>query len=49
MPFVKRQLGIDAIDIVPVADAKPDEPGYAEPIVAAAEPGTPGFVFYNLP
>ena len=49
MPFIKRQLNIDNIDVVPVAEAKADQPGYDEIKVAAAEPGAPGFVFFNLP
>ncbi|KAK4700721.1 leucyl-tRNA synthetase, partial [Phenoliferia sp. Uapishka_3] len=49
LPYIKRQLAIEQIEIVAVEDVKTDEPGYAEPIVGSAEPGAPGFVFYNLP
>lgn len=47
MPYLKRQLGIPTIDVVPVTEAQPDEPGYAAAIVESAEPGRPGIVFYN--
>lgn len=47
MPYIKRQLGMDTIDVVPSTEADPESPGYAAPIVEAAEPGKPGIVFYN--
>lgn len=47
MPYIKRQLGMDNIDVVPVTEADTEAPGYAAPIVESAEPGKPGIVFYN--
>ncbi|KDE08386.1 leucyl-tRNA synthetase, cytoplasmic [Microbotryum lychnidis-dioicae p1A1 Lamole] len=48
MAYVKRQLGMDKIDVVAIAEIKEDEPGMIAPIVEAAEPGKPGIVFYNV-
>ncbi|KAI5481583.1 leucine-trna ligase [Pseudohyphozyma bogoriensis] len=48
MSYIKRQLGIDNIFLTTVEDAKEGEDGYSEQIVGAAEPGTPGIVFYNV-
>lgn len=47
MPVIKRNLGIDNITVIPAPEANPESPGYAAPIVEAAEPGKPGIVFYN--
>ena len=47
MPYLRRQLGIEDIVVVPVSEAKADDPGYNAPIVEAAEPAKPGIVFYN--
>ena len=47
MPYIKRQLGMDRIDVIPSTEADPEAPGYAAPIVETAEPGKPGIVFYN--
>ncbi|GAA5885136.1 hypothetical protein JCM16303_005871 [Sporobolomyces ruberrimus] len=50
MPYIRRTLAIDNIEVAS-ADSAPkggDEPGYVQPIVEAAEPGSPGIVLYNV-
>lgn len=46
---MKRQLGIELINIVAASQADPEQLGYQQPIVEAAEPGKPGIVLYNTP
>lgn len=49
LPYMKRQLGFTECEVVLVDDATGKEgPGYVPSIIENAEPGTPGFVFWNL-
>lgn len=47
MPVIRRNLGIENIQVIPGPEANADAPGYSAQIVEAAEPGKPGIVFYN--
>ena len=47
MPYFRRTLGIENIDVAP-AETGVEGPGYVQPIVEAAEPGSPGIVLYNI-
>lgn len=49
MSYLKKQLGIETIDVVPSNEAKESDLGYTANIVEGAEPGKPGIVFYNIP
>ncbi|GAA6061196.1 hypothetical protein JCM10212_001517 [Sporobolomyces blumeae] len=49
MPYFRRSLGIDNITVGSAeVQAEVDQPGYVQPIVDAAEPGSPGIVLYNV-
>lgn len=47
LPYIRRSVGIEAVDIVLVSDAKPEGPAFSQLIVDAAEPGAPGILLYN--
>lgn len=50
MPYIKRSLQMDTIDVCFSDDAeraKEGQPGYVQQIVEAAEPGAPGIVLFN--
>lgn len=48
MPFLKRSLGIEMIDVVPVENAQEGGLGYDKASVEKAEPRSPSIVFYNI-
>ncbi|GAA5999875.1 hypothetical protein JCM5350_001327 [Sporobolomyces pararoseus] len=50
MPYFRRTLGIENIEVSSAESAPKggEEPGYVQPIVDAAEPGSPGIVLYNV-
>jgi len=47
LPYIRRNLGIQAIVAVKAEEAAEGQEGFNGPIVEAAEPGNPGIVFYN--
>ena len=47
MPYLKRSLGMDLVEIVPVENAQEGVLGYDKASVEKAEPRTPAVVFYN--
>lgn len=47
MPYLKRTLAIELIDVVPVENAQEGELGYDKVSVEKAEPRAPAIVFYN--
>jgi len=49
LPYLKRNLGFAEGEVMFVDDAKGKEgPGFIPAIIDAAEPGTPGFIFWNI-
>jgi leucyl-tRNA synthetase len=48
LPWIKRQLSIENIEVLMVEQAVEGSKGWSETTVNAAEPGKPGVVFYNL-
>jgi leucyl-tRNA synthetase len=48
MPYFRRTLGIDNIEVQSADSASPEVAGYVQQIVEAAEPGSPGIVLYNI-
>ncbi|GAA5938691.1 leucine--tRNA ligase CDC60 [Sporobolomyces koalae] len=50
MPYFRRTLSIDNIEVASTGSAPQggEAPGYVQPIVEAAEPGSPGIVLYNV-
>lgn len=49
LPYLKRNLGFFEAEVTTVEDAKGKEgPGFVPSIIEAAEPGSPGFIFWNL-
>ncbi|GAA6057252.1 hypothetical protein JCM3770_003823 [Rhodotorula araucariae] len=50
MPYIRRSLGMDDIEVLHADDAEKAQegrPGFNAQIVAASEPGTPGIVLFN--
>ncbi|KAG9013714.1 cytosolic leucyl tRNA synthetase [Tulasnella sp. JGI-2019a] len=49
LPYLKRNLGFAEGDIMLVEDAQGKEgPGFLPSIITTAEPGSPGFIFWNV-
>lgn len=47
MPYLRRTLGIEHVQVVLVENAQAGSLGYDMVPVEKAEPGSPGIVFYN--
>ncbi|CAE6438008.1 unnamed protein product [Rhizoctonia solani] len=48
VPYMKHNMGYIDIDVVLIDEAKDKTgPGYSQPALDVAEPGAPGFVFWN--
>jgi len=47
MPYLRRTLGVDSIEVVLVENAQVGSQGYEAVPVERAEPGSPGVVFFN--
>ena len=49
LPYLKKNLGFAEAEIMTVDEAKGKEgPGFIQANIDSAEPGSPGFVFWNL-
>lgn len=47
-PYMKRNVGYVDVDVVFVDEARDKSgPGYSTTAIDVAEPGSPGFVFWN--
>lgn len=49
LPYLKRNLGFSEGEVTTVEESKGKEGlGYVPTIIEAAEPGSPGFIFWNV-